>query len=73
MQESPMWKRFGSQIQSDGPAFVFISQRKLESFTWIVPEDDTQLLRGVGTERASSQKSDDTFESLLLMIMDADP
>ena len=71
-EQSTQWRRFGSHIQSDGPSFVFIAYRKEESYAWAVPDDDSKLLKGVGSMGNSLEKSDCTFESLLQMTMDSD-
>ncbi|KAF4571278.1 S-adenosyl-L-methionine-dependent methyltransferase superfamily protein [Pleurotus pulmonarius] len=64
---SASWKRTGSN--EDVP-FIFIAHRKPESLSWVVPKDDTSLLQGVGAQGSSTPKSDDTFETLLLMSLD---
>lgn len=63
------WSRFGSA--DDGDLFIFVASRRLESYTWDVPRSDDELLGGVGAWGTSARKSDDTFESLLLMGMEA--
>ena len=37
------------------------------SLGWSVPEDDKDLLEGVGAHENQRQKADDTFELMLLM------
>lgn len=50
--------------------FVFVATRRPESLAWLIPEDDTSLLGGVGACGSASRKWDDQFEQLLLMGMD---
>ncbi|TDL25821.1 hypothetical protein BD410DRAFT_819865 [Rickenella mellea] len=65
------WRRFGDERRdADGHAFVFIARRRPESYAWRIPDDDTDLLAGVGARGTQYPKSDDTFEMLLLMTMD---
>ena len=52
--------------------YIFVAHRRLESFTWIPPESDEELLGGVGAMGSKSRKEDGTFESLLLMSVDVD-
>ncbi|KAF9453507.1 hypothetical protein P691DRAFT_771476 [Macrolepiota fuliginosa MF-IS2] len=59
------WRRFGADVDDD--IFVFIARRRPESLNWQVPSDDQALLGGVNAWGNPDQKSDDTFESLLLM------
>ncbi|KAG1750074.1 hypothetical protein EDB19DRAFT_1677772 [Suillus lakei] len=54
------WQRFGSDVGEDGDlAFIFVARRRPESLSWIIPSEDIDLLGG--------KKSDETFETLLLM------
>lgn len=62
------WRRFGPSLEDD--SFIFVAYRRPESLIWNVPEDDRDLLSGVGAQGTSSRKSDDTFETLLLMTME---
>ena len=62
------WSRLGSA--DDGDLFIFVASRRSESFAWEVPSSDVELLAGVGAWGDSMPKSDDTFESLLLMGLD---
>lgn len=48
-------------------SFIFIAQRHPKSYSWTVPENDEDLLAGKGTMGNFSTKTDDTFETLLLM------
>lgn len=59
------WQRFGADTDDD--LFIFVAHRRPESQDWLVPSDDQALLNGVNALGDSEQKSDDTFESLLLM------
>lgn len=67
--DSP-WTRFAPIVGQDD-SIVFISQRRPESREWIIPEKDDELLGGVGAWGNQERKSDDTFETLLLMSLDA--
>ncbi|KAF9267940.1 hypothetical protein L218DRAFT_654010 [Marasmius fiardii PR-910] len=59
------WRRFGSG--SEGPIFVFTAQRRSDSFGWTVPQNDHELIAGVGAFGTPHPKESDTFESLLFM------
>ena len=59
------WTRFGPSF--DDHTFVFTAKRRDESLTWQVPDDDRDLMDGVGTWGTETRKGDDTFETLLLM------
>ncbi|EPQ52771.1 hypothetical protein GLOTRDRAFT_122699 [Gloeophyllum trabeum ATCC 11539] len=59
------WRRLGSSIGEDG-CFVFIARRRAESFTWSIPESDSDLLSGHGTPWSS----DEQFETFLLSAFD---
>ena len=65
--ESDVWTRFGAE--DDGDVFVFVARRRKESLDWDVPLDDAELLSGVGAGGDGLRKSDDTFETLLLMSL----
>lgn len=68
--EEPQWERFvpaGGQDDS----LMFVAQRRRESKTWNIPEIDDDLLGGVGACGNQESKSDDTFETMLLMSLDA--
>lgn len=67
-EEGPEWRRFGSE--QEDRVFVFVAKRRSESHSWVVPEDDQDLLHGVGANGTDIPKSDDTFESLLLLSVD---
>jgi hypothetical protein len=67
-EEEGEWRRFGSE--QDDQVFVFVAKRRPASHSWEVPEDDRELLSGVGANGTKVPKSDDTFESLLLLSMD---
>jgi protein N-lysine methyltransferase METTL21D len=62
------WARFGAHM--DDLFFVFVARRKEESYHWEVPEDNSDLLAGVGALGTPLRKGDATFETLLLMNMD---
>ena len=66
--DSP-WARF-SPAPGQDEFFVFVAQRRPESKTWAIPEKDDDLLGGVGAWGNQEKKSDDTFETLLLMSLD---
>ncbi|KAI0833609.1 hypothetical protein BC628DRAFT_1308409 [Trametes gibbosa] len=61
-----MWSRFRPGHDSD-ETFVLVATRRPESLWWRVPNDDQQLLVGVGASGSDLPKSDDQFEQLLLM------
>ncbi|KAG2348034.1 hypothetical protein BDR05DRAFT_957686 [Suillus weaverae] len=62
------WQRFGSDIGGDGDlAFIFVARRRPESLNWMIPSEDIDLLGGVGARGTCDKKSDETFETLLLM------
>ena len=60
------WARFGE----DAEAYVFCAKRRPESLAWSIPENDVALLAGQGARGTSTNKSDDTFELLLLMDLE---
>ncbi|KAJ3720833.1 putative methyltransferase-domain-containing protein [Lentinula guzmanii] len=62
------WQRYGSAFE--GPMFIFAARRRPESLEWIIPSDDRDLLSGFGAHGTMCPKSDDTFETLLLMSLD---
>lgn len=65
---STQWERFGAIW--DGPTFVFVARRRAESLRgWDMPDDDEELLTGVGAQGTTSRKGDGTFETLLFMSM----
>ncbi|KAG6828625.1 hypothetical protein H0H92_007270 [Tricholoma furcatifolium] len=66
--EAILWQRLGASM--DDPVFIFIGYRRPESFSWAIPESDSDLLSGRGAMGNNGVKSDDTFETLLLMTMD---
>jgi hypothetical protein len=63
------WQLFGTPQGSEDLSLVIVAHRREESYTWLIPDDDDSLLNGVGARGTSSRKSDDTFETLLLMRM----
>ena len=70
--ENAAWRRHGSHKDADGSSYVFIARRRPESYGWIIPESDSELLDGVYARGTTDKKSDDAFEMLLLMKMDDD-
>ena len=68
MRGGEEWRRFGSD--SEDPTFIFAASRRANSYTWLVPDDDNELLHGVGAHGTASRKGDETFESFLLMSVD---
>jgi hypothetical protein len=65
--EDVEWTRFGAAW--DEPMFVFVGRRRPESRSWQTPDDDRDLLDGIGARGNRSRKGDDIFELLLLMTM----
>ncbi|CAL1717095.1 unnamed protein product [Somion occarium] len=61
------WHIYGAEVDDDSPTFVFVGHRRPQSASWKIPENDEDLLGGVGAWGTSARKSDDTFESLLLL------
>lgn len=55
------WHIFGT----DG--FIFKGHRRTESTTWTVPDNNDDLLSGIGTRDSEMPQDDDTFETLLMM------
>lgn len=63
------WHTLG--IEGDA-SFLFSAFRLPESYGWTIPRSDEELLSGVGARGTLTSKSDDTFESILLMGIDVD-
>jgi len=63
---SDQWRCFG--INSDDTTFLFVARRRPESYLWTIPLLDEDLLSGVGVNGSDFPKSDDTFESLLMIL-----
>ena len=63
-----IWRLHGAA--ADDNPFIFIAHRRPDSFSWEVPSDDSDLLAGKGALGTEVAKADDTFEYLLLMMMD---
>ena len=63
------WIRYSPGDLSD-ETFVFVATRRPESMCWRIPQDDGELLAGVGAYNSNQPRSDDQFEQLLLMGMD---
>jgi hypothetical protein len=57
------WARYHATLST----YIFIARRKSMSLSWNVPEDDRDLLEGVGADGNQRRKGDDTFELMLLM------
>ena len=57
------WARYDAPSST----YIFVAHRKSISIGWSVPEDDKDLLGGVGADGDQRQKGDDTFELMLLM------
>ena len=57
------WSRF----HAPSSTYIFIARRKNGSLGWTVPEDDKDLLEGVGAHDNQRREGDDTFELILLM------
>ncbi|KAJ3512959.1 hypothetical protein NLJ89_g3228 [Agrocybe chaxingu] len=66
--EKSHWQRFGADF--DDATFLFVAHRRHESFDWKIPLSDPDLLGGVGAHGSDTRKGDDTFENLLLMMME---
>ncbi|PPQ89324.1 hypothetical protein CVT25_003161 [Psilocybe cyanescens] len=62
------WQRFGADF--DDTTFLFIAHRRPESYKWVLPFTDSDLLAGVGSNGTNYRKYDDTFENLLLMALE---
>ncbi|KAF7374747.1 Tumor-related protein [Mycena sanguinolenta] len=62
------WQRFGVGLED--PTFVFVARRRKESLDWQVPPSDEDLMQGVMAQGTRLPKSDDTFETLLLMSLE---
>lgn len=59
------WARYNASSST----YIFLARRKGVSLGWNVPDDDSDLLEGVGANGNQRQKGDDTFELMLLMDM----
>jgi hypothetical protein len=70
MEGTNIWSWFGSG--GDDDTFIFVARRRPDSLVWNVPLDDVELLAGVGAHGDLSRKSDDTFETLLLMALSSE-
>lgn len=68
--DTSTWRLFGNTSQNEDLTFVFVAHRRSGSENWVVPDDDEDLLAGVGALGTASHKGDDHFEQLLLMQMD---
>lgn len=66
---SDSWRVFRTDNEE---GLIFAARRKPESYSWTIPEDDKDLLNGVGALGTADVKNDDTFESILLMNMFTD-
>lgn len=65
-----VWQRVGLEIGED--IFLFVAQRRPQSYHWSIPHSDVDLLLGVGGKGSNIPKVDDTFENILLMKVDID-
>lgn len=54
------WTRFGTGDEDE--LFIFVCERRPETYEWTVPEDDEELMRGASGQAGA----DDQFERLLL-------
>jgi len=61
--------RYPSELEDD-EVFIFIARRREESSSWMIPENDRDLMRGVGAGGTPTSKSDESFETMLLMSID---
>ncbi|KAK0204944.1 putative methyltransferase-domain-containing protein [Desarmillaria ectypa] len=66
-EKDQSWQRLGSSFEET--TFIFVAQRRHNSFVWQIPPNDHDLLAGVGALGTDTPKGDEYFESLLLMIM----
>lgn len=57
--EGEQWTRLG--CQGDNDIFLFVGKRRLESYDWVIPASDGELMHG---------RADLTFESILLSGVD---
>jgi len=64
------WEPFGTDL--DDTTFLFVAQRRPESYKWKIPPLDDHLLGGVGAYDSSTRKGDDTFENLLFLSLGQD-
>lgn len=69
LTENCSWRIFQSDA---GEGFIFNAHRKPESYGWRIPDDDKDLLDGIGALGTDSSKMDDSFETMLLMHMISD-
>ncbi|KAF9645985.1 hypothetical protein BDM02DRAFT_379059 [Thelephora ganbajun] len=60
-----VWARY----HTPSSTYVFVARRKSISLGWSVPDDDKNLLEGVGAYNDQRQKGDDAFELMLLMSL----
>lgn len=59
------WARYNAPSST----YVFVARRRSISIGWSVPEDDKDLLEGVGAYGNQRRKGDDAFELMLLMSL----
>lgn len=67
--EAGAWCRFPITLDGEDESYVFVARRRSESRTWTIPENDRDLLAGVGAWGTSEGKVDDSFETMLLMSL----
>lgn len=61
------WRRLAEEME--GPTWVLRARRRPESLVWSIPENDRDLLNGVGARENNGSQTDDTFETLLFMAL----
>jgi hypothetical protein len=59
------WARYDAPSST----YIFVAHRRNISIDWSVPEDDKDLLEGVGARGDQRRKGDDTFDLMLLMSL----
>ena len=58
-----------SRYHTPSSTYVFIAHRRSTSIGWSIPEDDKDLLEGVGAYGDQRRKGDDAFELMMLMSL----
>lgn len=66
-REEGGFRIFGTSADNDSPTFIFVGHRRPESAFWQVPDNDEELISGIGALGTQTRKSDDTFESILFL------
>ncbi|KAF9000663.1 hypothetical protein BDQ17DRAFT_1391209 [Cyathus striatus] len=79
LKETPFWSAFGLWFDwyhvgsdFDDRTFIFVAQRRPQSYSWDIPSEDDSLLHGVGAYGKETRQADDTFELMLLMSLEID-